>query len=75
MFEKKTKNAFFLQTVVFDNYLLQPVWPKHLIQKKNCTSKVWAYFGFEPDQYGGIDDRERPICRLCEKQVGSKDGK
>ena len=50
------------------------MWLDHLINKKNCRSKVWIYFGFEPDERGQVEDRERPICRLCAKKVVAKEG-
>ena len=37
---------------------------QQLVQKKNTTSQVWRYFGFEPDSNGRPKNCDTPKCKL-----------
>ncbi len=45
-----------------------------LVSKRNTTSFVWQYFGFEPDSSGLPKDESKPSCKICSKIVVSKGG-
>ena len=39
-----------------------------LVQKRNMSSAIRTYFGFEPDQEGRPKDNSKPVCKLCLKK-------
>lgn len=43
------------------------------MNKKKCSSPVWAYFGFKAHDDGSVDETS-PICRICESSVSAKSG-
>ena len=43
-----------------------------VVSKKNTSSPVWTYFGFEADKVGNPKNEQVAICRLCEKHVSTK---
>ena len=47
---------------------------QQLVQKKNTTSQVWRYFGFEPDSNGRPKNCDSPKCKLCLLCVTAKWG-
>ena len=47
---------------------------QQLVQKKNTTSQVWHYFGFDPDSNGRPKNCDTPKCKLCLVCVAAKWG-
>lgn len=45
-----------------------------LVSKKNASSPIWQYFGFKAGENGEPKDLNEAICRLCRKQVMTKQG-
>ena len=48
--------------------------PSDLVSKKNTTSAVWQYFGFQPNEKGEAVNIDEAICKLCDKKVTTRDG-
>ncbi len=47
---------------------------QQLVQKKNTTSSVWRYFGFEPDSTGQPQNCDSPKCKLCHSSITARWG-
>ena len=45
-----------------------------LVNKPNCKSTVWKYFGFIPDVNGKPEDINKPKCKICHAAVNVKTG-
>ena len=47
--------------------------PGDLVSKKNTTSAVWEYFGFQANEKGEPVNTDEAICKLCYKKVTARD--
>ena len=44
------------------------------VNKPNCKSTIWKYFGFVPDSNGKPEDTNKLQCKICRVTVNTKTG-
>ena len=45
-----------------------------LVEKQKAKSPVWNFFGYKPNSNGKPMDENKPVCKICHREVAVKGG-